>query len=85
MSEQENIAALRAELRLFCQLMLASDDAADRMMQQIDRRALGCHDEQENWPARRVRLFRIAADVCGAGPEGHTRPCSGPGDGIGDE
>ncbi|HJP80498.1 MAG TPA: hypothetical protein VJ914_39875 [Pseudonocardiaceae bacterium] len=65
MPEPENIAdhdaALHAELRLFCQLMLGSADAADCVMQQIYRRALDCHDEQEE----RAQLFRIAADLCG--------------------
>lgn len=69
MSEQENIAqhdaALHAQLRLFCQLMLGSANAADCMIQQIYRRALDYHDEQENWPSKRVQLFRIAADLCG--------------------
>jgi DNA-directed RNA polymerase specialized sigma24 family protein len=67
MSEQENIAryaALDARLRLFCQLMLGSTDAADCMLQQIFRRALDYH-EQENRPSERVHLFRIAADLCG--------------------
>ncbi|WP_051194147.1 hypothetical protein [Nocardia jiangxiensis] len=70
MPEQENIArhdaALRAQLRLFCQLMLGSDAAAEDMIQQIDRRALDYHDEQDNCPTERVRLFRIAAELCGA-------------------
>ncbi|MFE9319469.1 hypothetical protein ACIHDR_07240 [Nocardia sp. NPDC052278] len=69
MSEQENIAqhdaALHAQVRLFCQLMLGSADAADCMIQQIYRRALDYHDEQENRPSERVQLFRIAADLCG--------------------
>ncbi|MFE3000064.1 hypothetical protein ACFXG4_34330 [Nocardia sp. NPDC059246] len=60
MSEQENIARqdaeLRAQLRLFCQLMLGSADAADCMIQQI---------YQENWPSERLQLFRIAAARCG--------------------
>ncbi|KAA0111075.1 hypothetical protein [Mycolicibacterium sp. P1-5] len=77
MSEHENIdrhdAALRAELRLFCQLMLGSHDAADCMVQQIERRAQDCHDGQENWPSERLRLFRIAADVCGVRGEGSHR------------
>jgi hypothetical protein len=70
MPEQEHIAgqnaALRAELRLFCQLMLGSADAADRIMQQIYRRA---RDNQEGAPTERIRLFRIATDICGARPE----------------
>ena len=68
MSEQENIAryaALDARLRLFCQLMLGSTDAADCMLQQIYRRALDDHDEHENRPPECVHLFRIAADLCG--------------------
>lgn len=64
MSEQEDIAALEAQLRLFCHLMLGSTDAADCMLQQIYRRALDCH-EQENRPSECVHLFRIAADLCG--------------------
>jgi hypothetical protein len=69
MAEQENTdkhdAALHAQLRLFCQLMLGSAEAADRMIQQIYRRALDCHDERENCPSERVQLFRIAAALCG--------------------
>jgi DNA-directed RNA polymerase specialized sigma24 family protein len=68
MSEQENIAqhaALHAQLRLFCRLMLGSTDAADCMLQQIYGRALAYHDEQGNRPSERVHLFRIAADLCG--------------------
>lgn len=75
MSEQENNAghdaALRAELRLFCQLMLGSADAAERMMQQIYRRA---RDDRKDGPTERIRLFRIAADICGARPESHNIP-----------
>jgi DNA-directed RNA polymerase specialized sigma24 family protein len=67
-SDQENIteqdAALNAQLRLFCRLMLGSTDAADCMLQQIYRRALD-HPEQENRPSKRVHLFRIAAGLCG--------------------
>jgi hypothetical protein len=89
MSEQENIAqheaVLHAQLRLFCQLVLGSADAADRMIQQIYRRALDYHDEQENWPSERVRLFRIPANVCGVRREGRNRYCYGPGDDIGGE
>jgi hypothetical protein len=69
MSEQENIAqhaAMHAHLRLFCQLMLGSTDAADCVLEQIYRRALDDVDEQENRPPERVRLFRMAADLCGA-------------------
>jgi DNA-directed RNA polymerase specialized sigma24 family protein len=69
MSEQENHAqqdaVLRAQLRLFCHLMLGSADAADHMTQQISRRALEHPDQQENRPPERIRLFRIAADLCG--------------------
>ncbi|WP_216894341.1 hypothetical protein [Nocardia alni] len=83
MSEQEFItrhdSAPHAELRLFCQLMLGSADAADRLMHQI------YHDQQENWPAERIGLFRIAADLCGARPEDRNRYCVGPGDDIGGE
>jgi hypothetical protein len=70
MSEQENIpqhdAALHAQLRLFCQLMLGSTDAADRMVRQIYYRALDHQGDQQNWPSERVRLFSIAAHLCGA-------------------
>jgi hypothetical protein len=80
----ENIAqydaAVLAQLRLFCQLMLGSADAADCMIQQIYRRALDHHDEQKNWPSERGQLFRIAADLCGVPRKGRTRYCSGPGD-----
>ncbi|MFF2520037.1 hypothetical protein [Streptomyces sp. NPDC058086] len=69
MAEQENTekhdAALHAQLRLFCQLMLGSADAADCMIQQIYRCAIDYHDEQENCPSERVQLFRIAAALCG--------------------
>jgi hypothetical protein len=72
MSEPENIAehdaALHAQLWLFCQLMLGSAHAADCMIQQIYRRALDCHDEQEDCPSERVQLFRIAAALCGVRP-----------------
>ncbi|WP_214323689.1 hypothetical protein [Nonomuraea sediminis] len=84
MSEQENIAQ-HAQLRLFCQLMLGSADAADHMIQQVYRRALEYHDELENWPSERVQLFRIAADICGVRRQGRNRYCYGPGDDIGDE
>ncbi|MFE3226573.1 hypothetical protein [Nocardia sp. NPDC059228] len=89
MSEQEDIAqhdaALHAQLRLFCQLMIGSADAADRVIQQIYRRALDYHDEQENRPSERVQLFRIAADLCGIRRAGRNRYCCGRGVGIGDE
>ena len=69
MAEQGNTerhdAALHAQLRLFCHLMLGSADAADCMIQQIYRRALDYHDEQEGCPSERVQLFRIAATLCG--------------------
>ncbi|MFE9328702.1 hypothetical protein ACIHDR_48575 [Nocardia sp. NPDC052278] len=76
-------ARLHAQLRLFCHVMLGSADAADRMIQQIYRRALDHHDEQENWPSERVQLFRIAADLCGIRRQGRNR--YGPGDDICDE
>jgi hypothetical protein len=60
MSEPENIAkhdaALHAQLWLFCQLMLGSAHAADCMIQQIYRRALDCHDEQEDCPSERTAV-----------------------------
>lgn len=69
MAERQNTdkydAALHAQLRLFCQLMLGSADAADRMIQDIYRSALDYHVEQENRPSERVQLFRIAAALCG--------------------
>ncbi len=81
MPEPENIgrhdAALRAQLRLFCQLMLGSADAADRMIQDIDQRVLDNHDEQENCPSQRVRLFRIAAELCGVPEKAETGPALG--------
>jgi hypothetical protein len=84
MSEQANIAhhdaTLHPQLRLFCHLMLGSADATDRTMRQIYRRALDNHDEQENWPSERIRLFHIAAELCGVPQDGWTRYCSGPGD-----
>src|SRR5690349_8685086 len=59
MAGQENTdqhdAALHAQLRLFCHLMLGSADAADRMIQQIYRCALDCDDKQENYPSERVQ------------------------------
>ncbi|MGW7687262.1 hypothetical protein ACWGID_41355 [Kribbella sp. NPDC054772] len=51
-------AALHAQLRLFCQLMLGSTDAADCMLQQI-------YHQQEDLPSDRVHLFRVAAGLCG--------------------
>ena len=50
---------------MFCHLMLGSADAADRMMRQIHRRALDQHDDQHR-QSERVRLFIVAADLCGA-------------------
>ena len=61
MSEEENLAlnaALDAQLRLFCELMLGSTDAAHEMLQQIYSRAL-------EEPPNCVQLFRIAAELCG--------------------
>lgn len=70
MPEPENITPhdqeLHAQLRMFCHLMLGSADAADRMMRQIHRRALDQHDDQHNRQSERVRLFSVAADLCGA-------------------
>ena len=83
MLEQENMArhdaALRAQLQLFCRLMLGSTDAADCMIQQIYRRARDHHDEQKKWPSERVQLFHIAAELCGVPRNDSTRNCSGPG------
>jgi hypothetical protein len=61
----EHDTALHAQLRLFCELMLGSADAADCMIQQIYRCAFDYHDEQEGCPSERVQLFRIAATLCG--------------------
>ena len=72
----EHDAALHAQLRLFCELMLGSADAADRMIQQIYRCAYDYHDEQENCPSERVQLFRIAATLCGVRQQGR---CAGQG------
>jgi len=70
MSEPENITQhdkeLHRQLRMFCHLMLGSADAADRMMRQIYRHALDQQDDQQHRQSERVRLFRIAADLCGA-------------------
>lgn len=70
MSEPENITQydeeLHAQLRLFCHLMLGSADAADRVMRQIYHRALDHQDDQQHRQSERVRLFSIAADLCGA-------------------
>lgn len=64
MAEQERLsehdAALPAQLRLFCQLMLGSPEAADRMLEQLYRRAVDHLGEPDC-----VHLFRIAADLCG--------------------
>lgn len=77
MSEQETTAehdaALHAQLRLFCQLMLGSAHAAGCVIRQIHRRALDHHDEQESPLPERVRLFRIAADLCGVHEQGPNR------------
>ena len=74
MSEPENITRhneeLHAQLRLFCHLMLGSADAADRVMRQIYHRALDHQDDQQHRQSERVRLFSIAADLCGA--RGHS-------------
>ena len=74
MAGQENTdqhdAALHAQLRLFCHLMLGTADAADCVIQQIYRCALDYRDEQENCPSERVQLFRIAAALCGVRRQG---------------
>ncbi|MFE3189909.1 hypothetical protein ACFXHA_12940 [Nocardia sp. NPDC059240] len=51
--------ALPAQLRLFCELMLGSAEAADCVIQQI---------YQADSPAERLRLFRLAAAHCGLLP-----------------
>jgi hypothetical protein len=56
---EEHDAALHAQLRLFCELMLGSTQAADSALEQIHRRA------QEDRQPDCVDLFRIAADLCG--------------------
>ena len=56
---------LDRQLRLFCHLMLGSADAADPVMRQIHHRALEFQDDQQNRQSERVRLFGIAADLCG--------------------
>lgn len=70
MSEPEDTTQryeeLHAQLRLFCHLMLGSADAADRVMRQIYHRALDHQGDQQHWQSERVRLFGIAADLCGA-------------------
>jgi DNA-directed RNA polymerase specialized sigma24 family protein len=70
MSEPEDITRrneeLHAQLRLFCHLMLGSADAADRVMRQIYHRAFEHQDDQQHRRSERARLFRIAADLCGA-------------------
>jgi hypothetical protein len=69
MSEPENITQhndeLHAQLRLFCHLMLGSADASDRVMRPIYHRALDHQDDQQHRQSERVRLFSIAADLCG--------------------
>jgi hypothetical protein len=57
---------LDKQLRLFCYLMLGSAEAADQAMRQIHKHALECQDDQQNRQSERARLFRIAADLCGA-------------------
>ncbi|WP_062993037.1 hypothetical protein [Nocardia anaemiae] len=68
MPEPENTAAcseaLDTQLWLFCYLMLGSAEAADLMMRQIYRHALDQGDKQ-NQQSERVRLFCVAADLCG--------------------
>ena len=54
---------VQAQLRLFCELMLGSTEAAGCALEQIHRRAL-----DQDQPPDCLDLFRIAADVCGAGP-----------------
>jgi hypothetical protein len=73
-STDEHDAALHAQLRLFCELMLGSADAADCMIRQIYRCAYD--DGQENCPSERVQLFRIAAALCGVRQQGR---CAGEG------
>ncbi|GAB2550749.1 hypothetical protein [Nocardia heshunensis] len=51
--------ALHTQLRLFCELMLGSAEAADCVINQI---------YQENSPAERLHLFRLAAARCGLRP-----------------
>jgi DNA-directed RNA polymerase specialized sigma24 family protein len=58
-------AVLRAQLRVFCRLMLGSTHAADCVVQQVYRRALDHADEPGGPAPERVALFRIAADLCG--------------------
>jgi hypothetical protein len=69
MSEAEHTTAcskaLDTQLRLFCYLMLGSADAAERVMRQIYHRALDHQDDEQNQQSERVRLFSIAADLCG--------------------
>jgi hypothetical protein len=67
MSEQkhpaEHDAALQTQLRLFCELMLGSAEAADSALLQIHRHARD--DKQEDRSPECVHLFRIAATLCG--------------------
>ncbi|MEC3917456.1 hypothetical protein [Nocardia sp. CDC160] len=69
MSERDAVEpsaeALRAQLRMFCCLMLGSPDAADRVLRQIYRREPDHLSAQQNWPSERVRLCSIAAEICG--------------------
>lgn len=66
MSEPENTDGcgeeLDRQLRLFCYLMLGSAATVEHVMGQIYCRALDQWDEQ----SERVRLFRIAVDLCEA-------------------
>lgn len=72
MPEQQPDTALHAQLRLFCELMLGSTDAADHVLQQLYRRALP--DQREDHPPERIQLFRIAADLCDVRNDAETRP-----------
>ncbi|MQY18713.1 hypothetical protein [Nocardia macrotermitis] len=68
MSEPERTEALDRQLRLFCHLMLGSADAAEHMMRQIHRHALEHQVGQQDQRSERLRLFGIAADLCGVHP-----------------
>ncbi|SUA43405.1 Uncharacterised protein [Nocardia africana] len=69
MSEPEDTAGcgapLDTQLRLFCHLMLGSADAADRMMRQIYCHAAEYRGGQQDRQSERIRLFGIAATLCG--------------------
>ncbi|PXX66713.1 hypothetical protein DFR70_103463 [Nocardia tenerifensis] len=84
MSEEENLAhheaALHAQLTLFCQLMLGSAEAADRMVHQIYHRALDHRDKREKCSSKRVHLFGIAAELCGVLRNSRSGHCLSPGD-----